>query len=98
MLYDLYFEQAGAELCQAQLKLGLDFTLIFCIFGLSAFTRIGRIGFVGLNIFGLVHFVFTFQKFCLVDSACSVGLVYLVLSQRKTKLYIGFGKLGLVAS
>ena len=36
--------------------------------------------------------------FCLVDLVCSVGLVHLVLSQRKTKLYIGFGKLGLVAS
>ena len=31
-------EKAGAELGQAHLKLGLDFTLIFCRFGLS---RIG---------------------------------------------------------
>ena len=30
-------KQAGAELGQAQLKLGLDFTLIFCRFGLSRF-------------------------------------------------------------
>ena len=30
-------KQAGAELSQAQLKLGLDFTLIFCRFGLSRF-------------------------------------------------------------
>ena len=29
--------QAGAELGQAQLKLELDFTLIFCRFGLSRF-------------------------------------------------------------
>ena len=30
-------KQAGAELGQAQLILGLDFTLIFCSFGLSRF-------------------------------------------------------------
>ena len=30
----LYIEQTAAELGQAQLKLGLDFTLIFCRFGL----------------------------------------------------------------
>ena len=30
-------KQAGAELAQAQLKLGLDFTLIFCRFALSRF-------------------------------------------------------------
>ena len=30
-------KQAGAELGQAQLKLGLDFTLIFCRFGFSRF-------------------------------------------------------------
>ena len=30
-------KQAGAELGQAQLKLRLDFTLIFCRFGLSRF-------------------------------------------------------------
>ena len=59
-------EQAGTELSQAQLKLGFDFTLIFCRFGLSTFIRIGRIGFVGLNRLGLVHFIFTFKKFCLV--------------------------------
>ena len=29
--------QAGTELGQAQLKLGLDFTLIFCRFGFSPF-------------------------------------------------------------
>ena len=71
-------KQAGGELGQPQLKLGLDFTLIFCRFGLSAFIRIGRIGFVGLNRFGLVHFVFTFQKFCLVDSVCNFGLIDLL--------------------
>ena len=30
-------KQAGAELGQAQLKLGLNFTLIFCRFGFSGF-------------------------------------------------------------
>ena len=35
MLQDI--KQAGAELGQAQYKLGLDFTLIFCRFGLSRF-------------------------------------------------------------
>ena len=34
---DKYLEQAGAELDQAQYKLGLDFNLIFCRFGLSRF-------------------------------------------------------------
>ena len=31
---ELYKEQAGAELGHGQFKLGLDFTLIFCRFGL----------------------------------------------------------------
>ena len=31
------FKQTEAELDPAQLKLGLDFTLIFCRFGLSRF-------------------------------------------------------------
>ena len=31
------FQQAGTELGQAQLKLGLDFTPIFCRFGISGF-------------------------------------------------------------
>ena len=31
-LHQLHNEKAGAELGQAQLKLGLDFTLIFCSF------------------------------------------------------------------
>ena len=30
-------KQAGAELGQAQLKLGFDFTLIFCRFGFYSF-------------------------------------------------------------
>ena len=30
-------KEAGAELGQAQLKLGFDFTLIFCGFGFSRF-------------------------------------------------------------
>ena len=34
--------QAGAELDQAQLKLGLDFTMIFCSFG---FSRVGLVEF-----------------------------------------------------
>ena len=33
-------EQAGTELGQAQLKLGLDFTLIFCRFDFSPFELI----------------------------------------------------------
>ena len=37
-------EQAGAELGQAQLKLGLDFTMIFCIFGFSTFGLVKLIG------------------------------------------------------
>ena len=32
---DNNYEKAGAELGQAQLKLGLDFILIFCRFGFS---------------------------------------------------------------
>ena len=42
-IYGLYFypfvicQQAGAELCQAQLQLGLDFDYIVCIFGFSIF-------------------------------------------------------------
>ena len=38
--------QAGAELGQAQNKLGLDLTLIFCRFGLVEL--VGRFSFIGL--------------------------------------------------
>ena len=52
-------QQAGTELDQAQLKLGLDFALIFCRFGFSPF---GLIKLVWLNRFGLVYLVFYISK------------------------------------
>ena len=45
-------KQAGAELGQAQLKLGLDFPLIFCRFGFSRFGLVELLSwivFLGLN-------------------------------------------------
>ena len=39
-------EQAGAELGQAQLKLGFDFTLIFCKFGSSTFGLVKLFGWI----------------------------------------------------
>ena len=51
--------QAGAELGQAQLKLELDFTLIFCRFGLAEL--------VGWYILLTVYLVLKIQTFCLVD-------------------------------
>ena len=54
--------QAGTELGQAQLKLGLEFTLIFCRFGFSPF---GLIEFVWLNRFGLVYLLFYISKILL---------------------------------
>ena len=39
-------EKAGADLGQAQLKLGLDFTLIFCKFGSSAFGLVKLVGWI----------------------------------------------------
>ena len=44
-------KQAGAELGQAQLKLGLDFILIFCEFG---FTRLSLVQ-LDLHSFGSVY-------------------------------------------
>ena len=40
------WEQAGAELGQAQLTLGLDFTLIFCKFGSSTFGLVKLVGWI----------------------------------------------------
>ena len=39
-------KQAEAKLDLAQFKLGLDFTLIFCIFGFSRFGLIVFVGFI----------------------------------------------------
>ena len=50
-------EQAGTELGQAQLKLGLDFTLIFCRFGSPiCIDRIGLIEYIWFVVFGFSHF------------------------------------------
>ena len=51
-------QQAGAELGQAQLKLGLDFTPIFCRFGFSGFSfyLIGLIEKIWFGIHGSLHF------------------------------------------
>ena len=85
LYYERLYKQAGTELGQAQLKLGLEFTLIFCRFGFSPF---GLIELVWLNKFGLVYLVFTFLIFCLIDSVCSFGLINLVLSQRKKNCWV----------
>ena len=62
-------EQAGAELGQAQLKLGLDFALIFCRFGFSTF---GLVELVGYGMLYLVldnsNILSGFGKLNLVDS------------------------------
>ena len=50
-LKDRNIKQAGAELGQAQNKLGLDLTLIFCRLGFSRFglvELVGRFSFIGL--------------------------------------------------
>ena len=39
MHFGIAEEQAGAELGQAQLKLGLDLTLIFCRFGFNVYCQ-----------------------------------------------------------
>ena len=51
-------QQAGAELGQAQLQLGLDFTHIFCRFGLSGFSFyfIGLIEKKWFGVLGSLHF------------------------------------------
>ena len=46
-------KQAGAELGQAQLKLGLDFTPIFCRFGFSGFSFYFK-GLIEKNWFGIL--------------------------------------------
>ena len=46
-------QQAGAELGQAQLKLGLDFTPIFCRFGFSGFSFYFK-GLIEKNWFGIL--------------------------------------------
>ena len=64
MIFRKNGKQAGAELGQAHLKLGLNFTLIFCRFGFSTsglIVLVGWIFFVGLTkwiwfgIFGSLH-------------------------------------------
>ena len=47
-------KQAGTELGQAQLKLGLDFSLIFCRIG---FSPLRLIELVWLNRFGLAFYI-----------------------------------------
>ena len=64
-------QQAGTELDQAQLMLGLDFTLIFCRFGFSRFCLVGlvcSIKFCRFDCIDLVWYIWfiTFQSFCLV--------------------------------
>ena len=51
-------EQAGTELGQAQLKLGLDFTQIFSRFGFSGFSFyfIGLIEKIWFGVLGSLHF------------------------------------------
>ena len=51
-------KQAGTELCQAQLKLGLDLTPIFCRCGFSGFSfyLIGLIEKIWFGIHGSLHF------------------------------------------
>ena len=51
MSFESEQKQAGAELGQAQLKLGLDFILIFRRFGFSWF---GLVELVGLSFVGLI--------------------------------------------
>ena len=59
ILTDGKSKQAGTELGVAQLKLGLDFTLIICRFGFSPFELIEL---VRLNRFGLVNLVLSQGK------------------------------------
>ena len=61
-------KQAGAELGHAQLKLGLEFTSIFCIFVFSGFNCyfIGLIEKIWFVILSSLHFKH-FGKFGLID-------------------------------
>ena len=73
-------KQAGAELGQAQLKLRLDFTPIFCRFvGFSGFSFyfIGLIEKIWFGIHGSLHFKHL-RRFNFVDFFCRLGLVNLV--------------------
>ena len=77
------WKQSPAELGQAQLKLGLDCTLIFCRFGFFPF---GLIESVWLNRFGLIYLVFYIFKIRLDRfslSGCSLNLINW-LNQRPT--------------
>ena len=49
-------KQAGTELGQAQLKLGLEFTLIFCRFGYSTFVFMGLIESIWFGMFCFLQF------------------------------------------
>ena len=69
--------QAGADLGQAQHKLGLDFNEILCIFCFSIFDLVELVEwtlYFRLDLKDLVWYIlvqcslfFTFQTFCLVD-------------------------------
>ena len=74
------FKQAGAELGQAQLKLGLDFTPIFCRFGFSGFIFyfIGLIEKIGLVYLVLYISNILLNRFNFVDIFCRLGLVNMV--------------------
>ena len=99
-------KQAEAELGQAQRKLGLDFTLIFCRFGFSRFGLIelvwcilfGRFDWkIWFGIFGVVHRYTHFKHF-LVRFKC-VDLVWQILFKRLglvTKVQIFLRRFGLV--
>ena len=92
--------QAGAEPGQAQLKLGLDFTLTFCRFGLvelvcriSFFGLIGKIWFTMLG--SVYIWFFTFQTFCEKDLILQIW--FEIFDSIDLVWYIWFAKLGLVA-
>ena len=57
-------KQAGAELGQAQLKLGLDFNQILYTFGLSKFDLVELVGYI-LGLTDKIWFgTFRFSEFC----------------------------------
>ena len=43
LCFDIEFKQDGAELGQAQLKLGFEFTFILCRFGLFRYDLVGLV-------------------------------------------------------
>ena len=82
-----YKIQAGAELGQAQHKLGLDFTLILCSFGFSRFGMVelirwfqlaGFIEQVWFGIFGFYILDLLLNRFDNVRKFWRYSLVYLV--------------------